>query len=61
MAILNQLGETWKAEEGLKDEDIWPTRGEIDVMPEIPFDTISPDTGSIPEAEMVRDTLQPGS
>lgn len=30
--ILNQMGETWKAEEGLKDEDIWPNREEIDVL-----------------------------
>jgi len=33
MAILNQLGETWKASEKLKDEDIWPNRMDIDVEP----------------------------
>jgi len=33
MAILNQLGETWKASEKLKDEDIWPIRMDIDVEP----------------------------
>jgi len=31
MTILDQLGETWKTEEGLKDEDIWPQREEIDI------------------------------
>ena len=29
--ILNQLGETWKASEKLKDEDVWPTRTDLDV------------------------------
>ncbi|MCB0458363.1 MAG: hypothetical protein KDC91_11525, partial [Flavobacteriaceae bacterium] len=43
-AILNQLGETWKTSERLKDEDIWPTRTDKDVIKErdsIQLDTIS--------------------
>ncbi|GAB5401331.1 MAG: hypothetical protein Aureis2KO_29160 [Aureisphaera sp.] len=31
MSILDQLGETWKTSEGLKDEDVWPTRTEMDI------------------------------
>jgi len=42
--ILNQLGETWKAEEGLKDEDIWPNRDEIDVISSIEVDSVIIDT-----------------
>jgi hypothetical protein len=45
--ILKQMGETWKAEEGLKDEDIWPDRKEIDVLPIIVTDTL----------EIITDTL----
>jgi len=29
--ILDQLGETWQASEGLKDEDIWPDRKDVDI------------------------------
>ena len=31
MTILDQMGETWKTEEGLKDEDIWSNRNELDI------------------------------
>ncbi len=51
--ILNQMGETWKAEEGLKDEDIWPNRDEIDVLPVIERDSIQIDT----VGEKVLDTV----
>ncbi|MBT8262598.1 MAG: hypothetical protein KJO05_07230 [Bacteroidia bacterium] len=45
-AILEQLGETWKSSENLKDEDIWPNRIEIDLneikeMDSIMFNSIS--------------------
>ena len=46
-AILTQLGETWKTSERLKDEDIWPTRTDKDVIKErdsLRIDTISKDS-----------------
>ncbi|MDC7995918.1 hypothetical protein [Altibacter sp. HG106] len=42
--ILNQLGETWKASENLKDTDIWPERMDPDVIPTRSLDTIVKDT-----------------
>lgn len=44
--ILDQLGETWKATEGLKDKDLYPTRKEIDIQPLIEIDSIKIDTVS---------------
>jgi hypothetical protein len=44
--ILKQLGETWKVEEGLTDEDIWPNRDEIDVIPIIERDSLQIDSTS---------------
>jgi len=55
--ILKQLGETWKAEEGLTDEDIWPNRGEIDVTPSIDMDSIRMDTVSERVPEVVEDSV----
>ena len=43
-AILEQLGETWKASEGLKDEDIWPNRLEIDLNVFREMDSLSADS-----------------
>ncbi|MEL6810361.1 MAG: hypothetical protein AAFP76_03380, partial [Bacteroidota bacterium] len=45
--ILKQLGETWKTSEKLKDEDIWPNREEIDVIPELEMDSLQIDTSSV--------------
>ncbi|NND62944.1 MAG: hypothetical protein HKN48_07085 [Flavobacteriaceae bacterium] len=55
-AILNQLGETWKAEEGLRDEDIWP-KNELDVNPFSEIDSVLIDTISEEMLERVRDSL----
>ncbi len=52
-AILEQLGETWKTEEGLKDEDIWPDRLEIDLDQYRKQDSISGEM-----IEIVRDSLE---
>ncbi|NNM22617.1 MAG: hypothetical protein HKO54_03615 [Flavobacteriaceae bacterium] len=49
MTILNQLGETWKSSEGLTDEEIWPKREEIDVIPVMALDSLQIDTISRPE------------
>ena len=57
MAILKQLGETWKASEGLKDEDIWPTKPEIDIVPLQEMDSISFDTISERVIKVVGDSL----
>ncbi|MBW2938808.1 hypothetical protein KXJ69_11865 [Aureisphaera sp. CAU 1614] len=53
--ILNQLGETWKTSERLKDEDIWPTRTEIDVSKE--RDSLEIDTISEEMIEILRDSI----
>ena len=45
--ILNQMGETWKAEEGLKDEDIWPDREELDINPVLERDSVQIVTDSL--------------
>ena len=56
--ILNQLGETWQASEGLKTEDIWPDRKDEDVVPNIPFDTIRVDSVDASQMEVISDTIQ---
>ncbi len=53
-AILEQLGETWKVSEGLKDEDIWPNRKETDAIPLKEVDSILVDSFS---EEMVKRVL----
>ena len=55
--ILNQLGETWKTSEGLKDSDIWPNRDEIDVIPIIEKDSVSMDTVSERIMDIVNDSI----
>ncbi len=42
--ILNQLGETWKASENLKDSDIWPERIDTDLFQERTLDSVITDT-----------------
>lgn len=56
--ILNQLGETWKTSEGLKDSDIWPNRDEIDVIPIIEKDSVKIDTVSERIRDLVNDSIQ---
>ncbi|MDC8005672.1 hypothetical protein POV27_16560 [Aureisphaera galaxeae] len=55
-SILNQLGETWKASEGLSDEDIWPTRLEMDFGQE--RDSLLLDTVQQLNFEVIPDTIQ---
>jgi hypothetical protein len=38
--ILKQLGETWKASEGLTDKDLYPDKIEIDVRPMVEKDSV---------------------
>lgn len=52
-AILEQLGETWKTSENLRDEDIWPNRVEIDLDQYREQDSISGEM-----IEIVRDSLE---
>jgi hypothetical protein len=56
-AILKQLGETWKTSEGLKDEDIWPNRIEIDLNPFKEMDSLSLDKISEEMIEILKDSL----
>ncbi len=56
ISILNQLGETWKTSEGLKDEDIWPTRLEIDITQE--RDSLQLDTVSERVFDVIPDSIQ---
>ena len=42
--ILNQLGETWKASENLKDSDVWPERLDADLIQERTLDSLITDT-----------------
>lgn len=56
-AILEQLGETWQASEGLKDEDIWPNKDDRDLFPIIEVDSVRIDTTSERVVEMVGDTI----
>ncbi|MEZ4778925.1 MAG: hypothetical protein R2786_06020 [Flavobacteriaceae bacterium] len=54
-AILNQLGETWKTSERLKDEDIWPTRIDRDIIKE--RDSLQLDTISERNLDILRDSI----
>jgi hypothetical protein len=55
--ILNQLGETWKASEGLTDEDLYPNKTEIDVSPVSKMDSLRIDTVSERIIKPKKDTL----
>ena len=55
--ILDQLGETWKASEGLKDEDLYPNKMEIDVSPISELDSLKIDTVSEKIIKTVNDSL----
>ena len=50
--ILKQLGETWKASEGLKETDLYPIKVEIDVNPVSEIDSIKIDSVS----EIIKET-----
>jgi len=56
-SILEQLGETWKASEGLKDEDIWPNRTEIDVNKSQDSIVVPPTTSLEEVLERVNDSI----
>ena len=56
--ILNQLGETWKASEGLTDEVLYPKKTDSDMNPVLVFDTILKDTLEIRIPETVVDSLK---
>ncbi len=56
--ILNQLGETWKASEGLKDEDLYPKKVELDIEPITEIDSLIIDSVSEELIEVVNDSLQ---
>lgn len=56
-AILEQLGETWKSSENLKDEDIWPNRIEIDLSEFKEMDSISADSISEELIEAILDSI----
>ena len=58
-AIIDQLGETWKASEGLQDSDIWPNRTDKEIMiPAVEFDSIIIDTINEKVIEAVKDSLE---
>lgn len=58
-AILDQLGETWKASEGLKDSDIWPTRLDKDILiPAVQIDSVTIDSIRVNGADAVRDSIR---
>ena len=57
--ILDQLGETWKASEGLKDSDIWPDRKDKDFyIPSIKIDSVLVDSIKEVPATIVKDSVQ---
>ena len=57
-SILDQLGETWKVSEGLKNSDIWPDREEIDVIPSTEIDSIRIDSASKEREKVLNDSLR---
>ena len=58
-AIIDQLGETWKASEGLQDSDIWPDRQDKDLMiPAVHLGSLAVDTLMQTIPEVVRDSVQ---
>ncbi len=57
--IIDQLAETWKDSEGLKDEDIWPKRVDKDILiPAVQFDAIPRDTLAIESTPIVQDSIK---
>lgn len=58
-AIVDQLGETWKASEGLQDSDIWPVKEDKDFyVPSVKIDSVAVDTiRQVPDS-LVKDSLQ---
>ncbi|RMA57162.1 hypothetical protein [Ulvibacter antarcticus] len=55
--ILDQLGETWKASEGLSDQDLYPNKLEIDVQPSQVLDSLNIVPISEDILEKVNDSL----
>lgn len=57
--IIDQLGETWKASEGLQDSDIWPARPDKDFyIPSVKIDSVAVDSVIEIPATIVNDSLQ---
>ncbi len=57
--IIDQLGETWKASEGLQDSDIWPARPDKDFyIPSVKIDSMAVDSAIEIPATIVKDSLQ---
>ncbi len=57
--IIDQLGETWKASEGLQDSDIWPGKPDKDFyIPAVAIDSVAVDSVIAIPMNTVKDTLQ---
>ena len=56
--IIDQLGETWKASEGLQDSDIWPARPDKDFyIPSVKIDSVRVDTVQKIKATILKDSI----
>ena len=56
--ILKQLGETWKASEGLNDKDLYPNKVELDVKPSTEKDSLKINSISETIKEIFKDSLK---
>jgi hypothetical protein len=56
--ILKQLGETWKASEGLNDKDLYPNKVELDVKPSTEMDSLKINSISETIKEIYKDSLK---
>ncbi|MCW5520209.1 hypothetical protein J1N09_10195 [Aureitalea sp. L0-47] len=56
-AILEQLGETWKTSENLRDEDIWPDRNDPDLNSIIQLDSTALQEVSEELLEVIKDSI----
>jgi hypothetical protein len=56
--ILKQLAETWKASEGLDDEDLYPHKVELDLKPSTEMDSLKINSISETIKEIFKDSLK---
>ena len=57
--IIDQLGETWKASEGLQDSDIWPVKEDKDFyIPSVKIDSVAVDSVKKVVVELVKDSIR---
>lgn len=56
--ILNQLGETWKTSERLRDADIYPEKVDKDVNPYSQRDSLAMDSLNMPSTAIEQDSLK---